>query len=106
MINPDCFHGNIGKLCTIAQRRVFIKNITFPPEATLEQKIEMTSRLVPTPQQLEWQQMEFTAFLHFGINTFTGNEWGSGKDSPELFNPSELDCEQWVKALKEGGFSK
>ena len=48
--------------------------------------------------------MEFTAFLHFGINTFTGNEWGSGKDSPELFNPSELDCEQWVKALKEGGF--
>ena len=82
----------------------FTKTLTFPAEATLEQKIEMTSRLVPTPQQLEWQQMEFTAFLHFGINTFTDNEWGSGKDSPELFNPTELNCEQWVKALKEGGF--
>jgi alpha-L-fucosidase len=48
--------------------------------------------------------MEFTAFLHFGMNTFTGNEWGHGTDSPALFNPSELDCEQWVKALKDGGF--
>jgi alpha-L-fucosidase len=38
------------------------------------------------------------------MNTFTGNEWGHGTDSPALFNPSELDCEQWVKALKDGGF--
>ena len=80
------------------------KHVAFPVDATPEQKIDMVSRLVPTPQQLEWQQMEFTAFLHFGMNTFTGNEWGNGKDSPELFNPTELDCEQWVKALKEGGF--
>ena len=48
--------------------------------------------------------MELTAFLHFGINTFTGNEWGSGQDYPNLFNPTELDCEQWVRTLKEGGF--
>ena len=80
------------------------KNVVFPADATPEQKVEMASRLVPTAQQLEWQQMEFTAFLHFGMNTFTGNEWGDGKESPELFNPSELDCEQWVKALKDGGF--
>ena len=80
------------------------KHVEFPAEATIEQKIDMASRLVPTAQQLEWQQMEFTAFLHFGMNTFTGNEWGHGTDSPALFNPSELDCEQWVKALKDGGF--
>ena len=48
--------------------------------------------------------MELTAFLHFGINTFTGNEWGSGQDDPNLFNSTELDCEQWVRTLKEGGF--
>lgn len=76
----------------------------FPEGATLEQKVDMASRLIPTPQQLEWQQMEFTAFLHFGINTFTGREWGDGKENPELFNPTELDCVQWVKALKDGGF--
>ena len=83
---------------------LYEKYVAFPADATVEQKVDMVSRLVPTPQQLEWQQMEFTAFLHFGMNTFTGNEWGHGTDSPELFNPSELDCEQWVKALKEGGF--
>lgn len=91
--------------CTSQPQETFYeKQVIFPADATPEQKVEMASRLVPTAQQLEWQQMEFTAFLHFGINTFTGNEWGDGKDSPELFNPSELDCEQWVKALKDGGF--
>ena len=91
--------------CTSQPQETFYeKQVTFPADATPEQKVEMASRLVPTAQQLEWQQMEFTAFLHFGMNTFTGNEWGDGKDSPELFNPSELDCEQWVKALKDGGF--
>lgn len=86
------------------KQELYEKHVAFPADATPEQKVDMVSRLVPTPQQLEWQQMEFTAFLHFGMNTFTGNEWGNGKDSPELFNPTELDCEQWVKALKEGGF--
>ena len=80
------------------------KQVVFPVDATIEQKVEMASRLVPTAQQLEWQQMEFTAFLHFGINTFTDREWGDGTESPELFNPSELDAEQWVRALKDGGF--
>ena len=86
------------------KQELYEKYVAFPADATVEQKIDMVSRLVPTPQQLEWQQMEFTAFLHFGMNTFTDNEWGHGTDSPELFNPSELDCEQWVKALKDGGF--
>ena len=87
-----------------SKQEFYEKHVEFPAEATVEQKIDMASRLVPTAQQLEWQQMEFTAFLHFGMNTFTGNEWGHGTDSPALFNPSELDCEQWVKALKDGGF--
>ena len=89
---------------TQPNQEYYEKHVEFPADATIEQKIDMASRLVPTAQQLEWQQMEFTAFLHFGMNTFTGNEWGHGTDSPALFNPSELDCEQWVKALKDGGF--
>ena len=87
-----------------SNQEYYEKHVEFPADATIEQKIDMASRLVPTAQQLEWQQMEFTAFLHFGMNTFTGNEWGHGTDNPALFNPSELDCEQWVKALKDGGF--
>ncbi len=86
------------------KQELYEKHVVFPADATPEMKVDMVSRLVPTAQQLEWQQMEFTAFLHFGINTFTGREWGDGQEKPELFNPTELDCEQWVRALKEGGF--
>lgn len=89
---------------TQAQETYYEKHVAFPDGATAEQKLDMASRLVPTPQQLEWQQMELTAFLHFGVNTFTGREWGDGTENPVIFNPTELDCEQWVRALKDGGF--
>ena len=82
----------------------YVKHVEFPQSATIEQKVDMAARLVPTPQQYAWQQMELTAFLHFSINTFTGREWGDGKEDPALFNPSELDAEQWVRTLKEAGF--
>ena len=60
---------------------------------------------VPNARQLEWWGRERTAFLHFGINTFTGNEWGDGTENPALFNPTELDCRQWIFALKAAGFT-
>lgn len=67
-----------------AQETYYEKHLIFPEKATAAQKLDMASRLIPTPQQLEWQQMEFTAFLHFGINTFTGREWGDGTEAPAL----------------------
>jgi alpha-L-fucosidase len=59
---------------------------------------------VPTQRQLQWQQLETTAFLHFTVNTFTNKEWGDGTESPSVFNPAKLDARQWVKALKDAGF--
>lgn len=90
----------------LAQQKtdVYVKHLEFPAGATLDQKVAMAARLVPSPQQLEWQQMELTAFLHFGINTFTDREWGDGTEDPALFNPTELDAEQWVRTLKDAGF--
>lgn len=57
----------------------------------------------PAARQLEWQKLEFTAFFHFGVNTFNNVEWGLGDESPNDFQPSNLDCEQWVKTCKDAG---
>ncbi|MDC6366913.1 MULTISPECIES: alpha-L-fucosidase [Flavobacteriaceae] len=58
---------------------------------------------VPTKRQLAWQDMQYYAFVHFNMNTFTDMEWGTGGESPELFNPSQLDCRQWARIAKEAG---
>lgn len=65
-------------------------------------KIE-AAQIKPSQRQIEWQQLEFYGFIHFGMNTMRGVEWGDGHESPALFNPTNLDCEQWVTSLKASG---
>lgn len=60
---------------------------------------------VPNAKQVEWYHREAMAFFHFNMNTFTGNEWGEGTDDPDLFQPSDLDCEQWIRCVKNAGFT-
>jgi alpha-L-fucosidase len=55
---------------------------------------------LPSERQLAWHELEFYAFVHFNMNTFTNMEWGLGSESPEMFNPTELDCGQWAKVCK------
>lgn len=57
-------------------------------------------KIVPAERQIKHQQLEFYAFIHFTVNTFTGEEWGKGTESPSIFNPLELDAEQWVTSIK------
>lgn len=58
---------------------------------------------VPSPQQVEWQKMEMNMFCHFGPNTFTSAEWGTGQEDADIFNPSAMDCRQWASIAKAAG---
>ncbi len=66
--------------------------------------VAKASAIRPTPRQVDWQRMEQTAFLHFGVNTFTGLEWGHGDEDPDLFQPTGLDTDQWARTLRDSGF--
>lgn len=77
--------------------------VKMPLRANKEQILHTAANVRPSQRQLEWQKMEYYAFIHFGMNTFTGREWGDGKDSPELFNPTALDAEQWVRSIRDAG---
>jgi alpha-L-fucosidase len=59
--------------------------------------------LRPSPRQLAWQRLEVTAFVHFGVNTYTGHEWGDGMEDPAIFAPDHLDCGQWARELAAAG---
>ncbi len=58
---------------------------------------------VPSKAQVAWQDMEYYFFMHFGPNTFTDLEWGKGTENAEVFDPQEMDCDQWCRIAKEAG---
>ncbi|MFC0181879.1 Alpha-L-fucosidase [Pseudarcicella hirudinis] len=58
---------------------------------------------IPNNDQLNWHKMEYYGFVHFNMNTFTEKEWGDGIESPDSFNPTQLDCRQWARIAKAAG---
>ena len=70
------------------------------PTDTSATIIEKAAKVLPRPKQTDWMRYERTFFIHFGPNTFNHVEWGSGRESPSIFNPTSLDAKQWVGAMK------
>lgn len=64
------------------------------------------NKVIPTKLQVDYQKMETIGFIHFSMNTFTDKEWGYGDENPQLFNPSQLDAEQWAKVAKDAGLKE
>lgn len=65
--------------------------------------LKNAAHVIPSKRQLDWYNTEFYAFVHFTVNTYTNLEWGTGKEDEDIFNPVELDCDEWVNAVKSAG---
>jgi len=61
------------------------------------------SDIKPSPQQVNWQDLEFGVIIHFSTNTFLDREWGDGTADPSVFNPTQFDPDQWMKAIRDSG---
>ena len=77
--------------------------VRIDPGDNLPVILKKAAHVTPTARQISWQELEFTVFIHFGMNTFTNREWGEKGTSPVLFNPAALDAEQWVTTAKMAG---
>lgn len=98
----------IGLLCTLPSLAQtdsipFKNTIKVYPGDSPEVIIAKAAHVVPSPRQKDGMDREFIAFVHFGPNTFSKREWGTGKEDPALFNPTGLDTDQWAKAMKDAG---
>ena len=99
-----CFALFLAMLsCQTDNTKYYEKRVTFDENTPIDEKVKLAAHVVPSEKQLEWQKLEMTAFVHFTVNTYTDMEWGHGDESPEIFNPVELDAEQWVNTLKDAG---
>lgn len=81
----------------------FVNTIAIYPDDSSSIVLEKAAHVVPSDRQLKAMRREFIAFIHFGPNTFTRREWGSGTESPSVFLPDTLDTDQWVRTLKNAG---
>lgn len=61
---------------------------------------------VPHKRQILWNETEFYAFFHYGMNTFTGREWGNGDEAESIYAPKAMpNPEQWITSVKAAGMN-
>ncbi len=84
----------------------YANTIKVEPLSGIEDLKNKAVHVVPTPNQLKALDDGFIAFVHFGPNTFSRREWGTGMEDPKIFSPKSIDTDQWVKAMKDAGMKK
>ncbi|MCH5599964.1 alpha-L-fucosidase [Niabella ginsengisoli] len=98
--------GMVITCATNAQTKgILTPKSTYPvlPTDSKEQIIIKAAHVVPTANQYDALKNEYIAFIHFGPNTFTTKEWGSGMEDPKVFDLKTLDTDQWCRVMKDAG---
>lgn len=94
-------------LTSQAKEQKYLQRAKISPSDSPEQIIEKAANVIPSKRQMAYHAEEFIGFIHFGINTFTGKEWGNGYENPKMFNPEgKVDTDQWCKVMKAAGMTK
>ncbi len=88
---------------TTAFSQVYEHHVAIDPSDTPRDIIEKAARVVPSAAQMIHHRSEYNGFIHFGPNTFTGVDWGSGVEDPKTFNPTDVDTDQWCRIMKQAG---
>jgi len=101
----DITKAKLPDYFTIDYVRVY-ETVEKDEPAARKELIRQAVGVKPSDRQLAWQQLEFIGFVHFGVNTFTGREWGTGKEDPAIFNPEKLDTDQWCRMMKAAGMKQ
>jgi alpha-L-fucosidase len=94
---------NPARTPAVLQDSVWV--VTFTPGESLESKLKKAAHVRPSPAQIKWMERERNAFMHYGMNTFHGADWGSGSENPKDFAPTAQNPAQWAKVLKDAKFS-
>ena len=65
----------------------------------------MENIMMGSKKQLDFLNWEFGVFFHFGIRSFYPGhrDWDGVEMKADRFDPTELDCEQWIKVAKAAG---
>jgi alpha-L-fucosidase len=64
---------------------------------------------VPNQRQRAWQEAELGVVFHYDLHVFDGQKYrqGGNRISPmpdhQIFNPRQLDTDQWIRAAKAAG---
>ena len=78
--------------------------VTFSANDSFEDKLKKAAHVKPSEAQLAWMEKEYIAFVHFGPNTFSGRQWGTGEEAPSEYAPKALDPLQWAEICAKAGF--
>lgn len=66
-------------------------------------EVDRLISVLPSKRQQRLAEKPFYLFMHFGMNTATGREWGVGNEKVTDFTIKKINAAQWIKCAQSSG---